>query len=751
MDEQEIKKIIEESTKGASTTIKEAFKSISGGQKLSSAAIKNVNEELKRYLLILKEDGKITKARYEALDKKLKETTESMMAVTEANEKFEKSLFASYRAAGKSAEEATKLAKRHEYLGERMSDLGDVISKGEGKLSDYTDIFAKDGAFGGAVAKLGAGLQTTIDDYRQLSSLGASFAQNMIAMRNAAGAAGLPLKDFVELVKDNSVELASLYGTTSEGAKQFGILSKQFRDASTDSLIPLGYSVAELNKALINYTTLQRRLGNLEVATQSDTTKSAVAFELEIDKLAKMTGLQRQGIEKQLQEQLSNERFQAQMANLVASGNKAAADRLQLFSASVGKLAPGLATGLQDLIANAGVPVTEAGLELVQNVPGISGVIAQLNSGSISSAEAMQEFAKLARASGKNFQGITQTGLVGFTKIQGALQDYGNKILNAKKATEEQLVAQDRLTKSMTNFENAAKNLTTGFQSLETGFYAFFGDALGIGGGILNKGIQKIGEYMQGLNNTTKAILYVGGTLSKYLFDKALQIFIVKTGTYLALMQAKTTPMGQALLQNFGISTTPADKGSGAAGRFGTFVSNNRLKFAGAGLAAGMGADLLGSALKDAKYDTAGKITSTLGSAATFATLGAEIGSIFPGLGTAIGAVAGGLLGAGLGMYQNFSKPDSTPGMAVGGPVYSGKSYMVGERGPELFTPGSAGTITSNSALAGSSAMYAEQMAKTNDHLSQLIKLNKDLLYSNQNQERYARKSANKTGADLLT
>jgi phage-related minor tail protein len=41
---------------------------------------------------------------------------------------------------------------------------------------------------------------------------------------------------------------------------------------------------------------------------------------------------------------------------------------------------------------------------------------------------------------------------------------------------------------------------------------------------------------------------------------------------------------------------------------------------------------------------------------------------------------------------------------AVGGPVAPGGSYLVGEQGPELFTPSSAGSITSNAALASRGA-----------------------------------------------
>jgi hypothetical protein len=38
---------------------------------------------------------------------------------------------------------------------------------------------------------------------------------------------------------------------------------------------------------------------------------------------------------------------------------------------------------------------------------------------------------------------------------------------------------------------------------------------------------------------------------------------------------------------------------------------------------------------------------------------------------------------------------------ALGGPVAGGSTYLVGERGPELFTPTSSGNITANNAMGG--------------------------------------------------
>lgn len=49
------------------------------------------------------------------------------------------------------------------------------------------------------------------------------------------------------------------------------------------------------------------------------------------------------------------------------------------------------------------------------------------------------------------------------------------------------------------------------------------------------------------------------------------------------------------------------------------------------------------------------------------------------GLGSVLPALVGGLLGA--------------PGRATGGPVSGGRPYLVGERGPEYFVPGSSGRI----------------------------------------------------------
>ena len=74
------------------------------------------------------------------------------------------------------------------------------------------------------------------------------------------------------------------------------------------------------------------------------------------------------------------------------------------------------------------------------------------------------------------------------------------------------------------------------------------------------------------------------------------------------------------------------------------------------------------------------------------------ISSLFGGGGSGAGGGGlGGLIGQSLGALLGL------PGRATGGPVAPGRGYIVGERGPELFMPTSAGRIAPDLSAAGAS------------------------------------------------
>jgi hypothetical protein len=71
----------------------------------------------------------------------------------------------------------------------------------------------------------------------------------------------------------------------------------------------------------------------------------------------------------------------------------------------------------------------------------------------------------------------------------------------------------------------------------------------------------------------------------------------------------------------------------------------------------------------------------------------------------ALGAVGGASGGAGMnsasaiGTNPNVAAYAPLPGRAAGGPVAGQQPYMVGERGPELFVPGTGGSVVNNNDL----------------------------------------------------
>jgi phage-related minor tail protein len=65
---------------------------------------------------------------------------------------------------------------------------------------------------------------------------------------------------------------------------------------------------------------------------------------------------------------------------------------------------------------------------------------------------------------------------------------------------------------------------------------------------------------------------------------------------------------------------------------------------------------------------------------------------------------------------------------AAGGPVDAGVPYLVGEQGPELFTPGASGSIAPNSALGGGTTVTlnistpdAKSFAKSETQIAALL------------------------------
>ena len=704
MDEQELAKILAKANQDQAKEITRLISDLRKAPVLSSSQIKRVGDSLTSLTKNIKLGEKENKALQEIISQVIEIKEKEIKATKTLNERF----YTLFRAFGKNELAAQSSADAFTGAATTTVALGKAAYKGAGDISDFTSAF-KDrlGLIGSGLQNFGSFADTSLEAFRTLSNVGANFGQNLFTLRETAASAALPLQDFVKLISANSESLAALYGSSTLGAKRFSQLSEQFRRTTIERLGPLGFTVDELNDVLLTTLNLERRTGNFVAGATQDQIASAEGFATELDKLSKLTGQQRTVLAKQIESQLANERFTAFLGGV----SKETGQRLSAFSASIGELAPGLKEGFQDLIANSGAPVTEAARMLVQNIPEASGIIQQLTSGTLDSAQAMIMLRDAAQRSNKSLAGVAVTGQVPFARLYSEVSKLASAELDLKEVTEEQRAAQDKATKSLALFQDSTKRLSSSFQSIETGFYTVLGGFIGTTGNQLNNGVKDIADGINKMNNGTKALLFMSKTIGGFFLDKGGQIAI----------QAAGTAAGIRL----------AGGGMGGAGGVGDLLSGKvgkGLKVAGGiGSAAGV---IAGTGMAYQSETAAGKAAGIGTSLVSGAVLGGTIGSMFGPGGTAIGAIIGGVGGlvsggVGAGLGADIKRSTGTFG-ETGLPFEPKTSLLHVEAGERVLNRQEAQDY--NAEGSGGNAQYAQlnaQMTQYNMTAKETLELQK--------------------------
>lgn len=629
----------------------------SGGVGGNSAARRKAAEESKKALENAKKQNKLDNDLNKKKIEELRIAQKLVKADTETYKLIEKEI----KQTESQIKQNEKILEVSKKLGDSFVGIGKAAFEGQGSISAFTDNVR-------GLGLLGNRLDVNIETFRQLSQTGANFGQSIVELRNAAANAALPLDDFASLVASNSQNLAALFGSTTQGAQRIAELGRITREVGIDRLAPLGFTVEEINETLLLNLDAQRRTGVLNQLTDSQRINSAIAFAEELDRLAKLTGQQRDELRAAIESQKANERFQAALQGQTEETRR----RLQGFAATVEGISPQLAEGFQDLIANAGVPVTESALALVQNIPGARNVINDLISGVVSSEQALVQIRDLSAGSIDKFRQATVTGQVEFLQLQGGIIELGRRVTDAGSVLDEQNKSATSLVQNLTTFEQATKVLASQFQQIETGLLRAFGPALGGFVGGIQTAFGKGGSIAVALGAAPglTAGLIVAGLAGKYLFTETKEIAIIAAGTALG-QKGMVTQLG------------------GIRG-----VLGKGLGFAGKGLGVlGGGAAVIGGAAQASTAETTGGKALGVGSSILGGALaGASLGKIFGLPGLAVGAGIGGLVGL-AGLMMNDNK------RAFGGPMEAGETYLVGENGPEIVTSGTSSTVTANKDL----------------------------------------------------
>lgn len=381
---------------------------------------------------------------------------------------------------------------------------GELLTGGD-KFSDFTKHLSSIPIVGSLFHGLVSFLDAQIDMYRNLSQVGATFGNDLFEMRRAAAAAGLPLNEFGRVIKENSNLMSLLGETTSDGSKRFGQLSKDLRNGAVgQGLMAMGFTVADVNDSLASYMNVLARTGRLQSTSTQNLVQEAGDYALEMDRLARITGIQRKELEKAVEANLTDAKMRSMRSRLEG-------DALKNFDANmalVDKQLPGLSVALKDLTDGV------ANNEEAQKLVGIGGqefadVMQLAAKGAISPVEFQNRLAKLGPRLDQVAKSIGDAGLDQLKRTQPAMYAILSNAheLNklAQKQTEAALKEQQRrenITGFLTNFQNAIARIrgvieesllkSEIFQRLK----AMFGDFAEKGGGFMEKMAKEIPVYI---------------------------------------------------------------------------------------------------------------------------------------------------------------------------------------------------------------------------------------------------------------
>jgi len=195
---------------------------------------------------------------------------------------------------------------------ELLSDFANVGDSMESAARIFNNVPVVGPMFGAA-----ASAATSVSEaFVKASGSGASFNGSVVEMTRAAGQAGMTLDAFAGFISSNGAAMVALGGTTADGAKRFGALSKAIRVGSRD-LYALGYSTADLNEGIASYATNLRIMGRNENMSNRQLVEGSKSYLKEMDLLAKITGETRKEKEeerKQLMQEIKYQAFASQLS-----------------------------------------------------------------------------------------------------------------------------------------------------------------------------------------------------------------------------------------------------------------------------------------------------------------------------------------------------------------------------------------------------------------------------------------------------
>ena len=340
-----------------------------------------------------------------------------------------------------------------------IKTLGEATEAGAGNL----------GKFGTFLNKIAEEVDDNIQMFKGLAQSGATFNSSIEQMRNSAKEAGMPLVQFQELVENNTVTLAKMFGSVNAGIPEFVKLGKGLRAFTETDLAGFGITMTEANEFLATFTELQRARGMSERMNAETLLEGTKVYVKQLTTLSRLTGQSVTELDAQMKQDALDGVLQAKLAQM-------SEEDAQNFQAILRQF-PAEARGAVMELGLLKAPISDAAVGLQSFSGGAVQELIQsaMKAGKMTDDEAI-ELANKIRATGnsllKNGNAAADAVLAGGLPMGKAYLDIAAAMAGGEvdravfdKAT---LEAQKGVTNELVNTQSTLEKNTVSLQSLGT-------------------------------------------------------------------------------------------------------------------------------------------------------------------------------------------------------------------------------------------------------------------------------------------
>lgn len=264
--------------------------------------------------------------------------------------------------------------------------------------------------------------------FQDISKSGAAASDGMTGLQAGMRKLGLGVQDmdsYVKVISASSKDLALFKGSVFAGRKAFENIGQGMQQYNYQ-LRAAGLTQEEINAGTMSYLKLQTQVGQAQNMTTKQLAEGAKKYLIEQDALTKLTGASRQEMEAAQEEARSEQRFRAKLESMRASGDAkqiAAADELEKANKILSSQSKEAGQGFRDL--STGMVTSEASQKALISSNGMA--LEQATKIADGQATAIQGVQAMGQAFGQNAKDLNMLGQA------GVYEDIGIKFADAVK------------------------------------------------------------------------------------------------------------------------------------------------------------------------------------------------------------------------------------------------------------------------------------------------------------------------------